>query len=311
MTKDQKPRVRKRTTHIVTDSKPRHNYGSEKPLFVYSCICGQMSLIIDCLIEKLPRRPRDDARVIDGTKRAHKITATPANPSAPIYIRWPNGIEKQFRRSCKSCGLPLFYRHTIDNAPVSREVNTIVRISLHPQQTNQKQACSALPVPNCHATRRKHCQVAQPRQEQSKCRGQVRTTDIPAEFIIKDALKLQDDQTALPSLVLQAKNQPVRTTDESSANARLLEALAAEAAAVQQEGGKAPVRRSVQQQETTQGINTAVTVSTIEDEEEEAEAKEIADSYAANARVIEQEMIRRGIIKRRLVEEASVIRRFG
>ncbi|TGZ68285.1 hypothetical protein CRM22_004333 [Opisthorchis felineus] len=243
MTKDQKPRVRKRTTHIVTDSKPRHNYGSEKPLFVYSCICGQMSLIIDCLIEKLPRRPRDDARVIDGTKRAHKITATPVNPSAPIYIRWPNGIEKQFRRSCKSCGLPLFYRHTVDNAP--------------------------------------------------------------AEFIIKDALKLQDDQTALPSLVLQAKNQPVRTTDESSANARLLEALAAEAAAVQQEGGKAPVRRSVQQQETTQGINTAVTVSTIEDEEEEAEAKEIADSYAANARVIEQEMIRRGIIKRRLVEEAN------
>ncbi|KAA0183568.1 UPF0428 protein CXorf56 [Fasciolopsis buskii] len=242
MNKEQKPKVRKRATHIVTDSKPRHNYGSEKPLFVYSCLCGQMSLIIDCLIDKLPRRPRDGARVIDGSKRAHKTTATPANPLTPVYLRWSNGIERQFRRYCKSCGLPLFYRHKVDN-----------------------------PV---------------------------------AEFIIQGALKLQDDQTAPPSSMLQAK-RPVRAEDESSANARLLEALAAEAAAVQSETNNAPLRRSVQQQETTQGIDTAVTVSTIEDEEEEAEAKEIADSYAANARVIEQEMIRRGIIKRRLVEEAT------
>ncbi|CAL8079187.1 unnamed protein product [Calicophoron daubneyi] len=242
MSKEQKPKVRKRTTHIVTDSKPRDNYGSEKPLFVYSCICGQMSLIIDCLIEKLPRRPRDDARVIDGSKRAHKITATPPNSLSPVHIRWPNGIERQFRRYCKSCGLPLFYRHDIENPA--------------------------------------------------------------AEFVIKGALKLQDDQTAPPSSMLQAK-RPVRNADESSANARLLEALAAEAAAVQSDTNSAPLRRSVQQQETTQGIDTAVTVSTIEDEEEEAEAKEIADSYAANARVIEQEMIRRGIIKRRLVDEAN------
>nr|CAX75533.1 hypothetical protein [Schistosoma japonicum] len=246
MSKDHKPRVRKRATHIVTDSRPRHNYGSEKPLFVYSCICGQMSLIIDCLIEKLPRRPRDDARVIDGSKRAHKTTATAVNPLAPIYIRWANGIEKQFRRYCKGCGLPIFYRHSAENS----------------------------------------------------------TT----EFIIKDALKLQDDQAALSaSMLCPKRSTAAKHIDESSANARLLEALAAEAAALQQNeaSNNAPLRRSVQQQETTQGIDTAVTVSTIEDEEEEAEAKEIADSYAANARVIEQEMIRRGIIKRRLVDEAN------
>ncbi|CAH8557211.1 unnamed protein product [Dicrocoelium dendriticum] len=172
-----------------------------------------MTLIIDCLIENLPLRARDDSRVIDISKRAHKITATP--------------------------------RHKVEN-PVG-------------------------------------------------------------DFIISGALKLQDDQTALPSSVLQAK-RPVRYADESSANARLLEALAAEAAAVQSDSNSlVPLRRSIQQQETTQGIDTAVTVSTIEDEEEEAEAKEIADSYAANARVIEQEMIRRGIIKRRLVDEMCIV----
>ncbi|VDP98634.1 unnamed protein product [Trichobilharzia regenti] len=225
MNKDHKPRVRKRATHIVTDSKPRHNYGSEKPLFVYSCICGQMSLIIDCLVEKLPRRPRDDARVIDGSKRAHKTTATAVNPLTPY---------------------------------------SIVGMYFHFQQT---------------------------------------------EFIIKNALKLQDDQAALSASMLCPKRPASsKRIDESSANARLLEALAAEAAALQKSeaSNNAPLRRSVQQQETTQGIDTAVTVSTIEDEEEEAEAKEIADSYAANARVIEQEMIRRGIIKRRLVDEVKI-----
>ncbi|VDN08959.1 unnamed protein product [Dibothriocephalus latus] len=196
MNKEPRPRVRKRVTHIVTDNKDRHNYGSEKPLFIYCCICGQMSLILDCPLEKLPERPRDLSRVLDVSKRAHKINATDASPSSCVYVRWKDGIERQFRRYCKSCGLLLFYRHSIKGHIVSL------------------------------------------------------------------------------FLALQA------------------------------EGVQAPkMRRSVQQQETTQGVDTAVTVSTIEDEEEEAEAKEIADSYAANARVIEAQMIRRGIIKRRIVDE--------
>lgn len=259
MNKDPKPRVRKRVTHIVTDNKDRHNYGSEKPLFIYCCICGQMALILDCPIEKLPERPRDKSKVIDVRKRAHKVIATEASASSCVYIRWPDGIEKQFRRYCKSCGLLLFYRHSVKN----------------------------------HV----------------------------AEFIVSDALTMQEGNIGLSASALATRTAKLDGTDAGEANVKLLTALASQAEAMAQQSGSMPppvnplsylnssssnsskLRRSVQQQETTQGVDTAVTVSTIEDEEEEAEAREVADSYAANVRVIEAQMIRRGIIKRRLVDE--------
>ncbi|KAH9285116.1 UPF0428 protein CXorf56 -like protein [Echinococcus granulosus] len=261
MNKDPKPRVRKRVTHIVTDNKDRHNYGSEKPLFIYCCICGQMALILDCPIEKLPERPRDKSKVIDVRKRAHKVIATEASASSCVYIRWPDGIEKQFRRYCKSCGLLLFYRHSVKN----------------------------------HV----------------------------AEFIVSDALTMQEGNIGLSASALATRTAKLDGTDAGEANVKLLTALASQAEAMAQQSGSMPppvnplsylnssssnsskLRRSVQQQETTQGVDTAVTVSTIEDEEEEAEAREVADSYAANVRVIEAQMIRRGIIKRRLVDEAN------
>lgn len=66
----------------------------------------------DCSIEKLPLRKRDGARVIDASHHAQKITC---EADETIYVRRDIGIEKQYRFKCKTCHLPLFYRHSADS----------------------------------------------------------------------------------------------------------------------------------------------------------------------------------------------------
>ena len=61
----------------------------EKPLYIYYCICGQMSLILDCPLEKLPTRPRDNSKCIDSQRHAHRMTA---DNDESVHIRREKGM---------------------------------------------------------------------------------------------------------------------------------------------------------------------------------------------------------------------------
>ncbi|XP_055918041.1 STING ER exit protein [Eupeodes corollae] len=190
---------------VCSDSKDQEEYNDEKPLHIYYCLCGKLSLILDCDIEKLPLRSTDGARVIDGKLRAHKLTY---NVGETVYIdRTPKGIEKQFRLHCKSCDLPVYYRH----------------------------------LPESHVT-----------------------------FILDGALVKTKNETQFRSL----KQSEDIIADPSEAGP----------------SQKVMVTRHTK----NMGKFSSVTVSTIDEEEDEIEAREVADSYANNARIIEKQLLRKG-----------------
>jgi hypothetical protein len=181
----------------------KHEYEEEK-LKTYYCLCGQLALImetdktskkpenLESLIEKLPYRKADGARVLDSTKTAYKITTDP-NPQK-VFIKRDKGIEIQKRFNCKKCKLPVFYRH--ENPGVT--------------------------------------------------------------FIISKSLKLKSDIDSSKNLTSE-QNKVV----------------------------------FVKKQVKNLGKFSSVTVSTIEEEDDEITEKEIEDSFAANAKIIEKQLERR------------------
>merc|ERR1712062_525936 len=186
---------------IAVEDTAKKGSKSDQALNLYYCLCGQMSVILDRVIEKLPLRKRDGARVIDGSKVTHKIT--PVFDEIVYINRIDKGIEKQYRYKCKHCNLQQFYRHDRNS-----NVTFIFKNALLSSSQNRLKQDQLIPPPTANLNR---------------------------------------------EAVSRTKNM---------------------------------------------GKFSSVTVSTISDDEDELEEKEIADSYALNAKIIRKQLERKGITKR-------------
>ena len=189
-----------------SDTRDKQEY-EESPLNVYYCLCGNMALIIDSVIERLPCRRQDGARVIDKLQRAFKSMSQPGDV---VYIKREGGVERQLRHKCGKCHLPLFYNHS-DN-------------------------------------------------------------DTRALFILKGSLiKNREDAAKV------VKKEP------------------------------APKKVMVTKMLKEYGKYSSVTVSTIDEDEQELEQREYENSFATNARLVQRQLVKTDSVTRKRAAEVQAI----
>lgn len=249
-----------------TANQQSHEYREETSLIVYDCLCGQMCLISDQPIRRLPLRLKDGARVLDASRTTFKLYLAPARTEDVVYLSasgdgqlggsssskkkkklGSNGssssssdqfVERQYVQKCARCALPVVYR------------------------------CTPLPKP-----------------------GQ--TEENRVLFIIDGALvarKVVDPGRSGPRdgrssgqhyNVHRSSNQPSEQASSSAPKSR------------------------VNITKKDMGKFSSVTISTVEEEEDEIEDREVADSYAANARIIERNLKRKKLVSVPGSEKAS------
>ena len=136
------------------------------------------------MIEKLPLRNIDGARVIDGGKHTHKITPV---FDEIVYINRPEkGIEKQFRYKCKHCNLQQFYRH-------DRNSNVTFIFKGAVVSSSQKKSDKVIPLAS-----------TQPKEAVSKTTNLGKFSSVTVSTISDDEDELEEKEIA-DSYALNAK----------------------------------------------------------------------------------------------------------
>jgi len=228
----------------------------ESPLHLYYCLCGQMCLILDRLMETLPLRSRDGARVIDGSKHTHKMT------------------------------------------PEFDEIIHIRRNLLNPQLLDPEKDAVRQPVRDVNAEiPEEELDPDVDPEEEKRAREEKdrikRTKNIEKQHRYKCkscGLQLFYRHDPASSVTFAIKGAVV-SASQSKANKDIYRQVAQE-----QVPRKVP---QVHKKTKHMGKFSNVTVSTLSDEEDELEDKEIADSYAMNAKIIEKQLERKGMGKKR------------
>ena len=100
-----------------SDTSTGNDFSAEDSrLFIYECLCGQMCLVTDTNLKRLPLRNRDSSRVLDIKHTVFKLYShTEYNALEDlIYISDRDNeqtVERQYLRRCPRCKLPIAYMH--------------------------------------------------------------------------------------------------------------------------------------------------------------------------------------------------------